>query len=133
MIFSDMDTQDIYLLFRFEQGLYKTKGKIGLAQCPEMTYMADTFSLTTTTNWFDIFLATLDCYCWVFSQGLLKPDKLLVGGELSIAPGQKVIQFLTICIISCHNKNTLRIYVIELQLTRKEPVCSEQSIILLRN
>ncbi len=51
-------------------------------QCPDMAHMATTFSLTTATEWFDIFLAALDCYCWVFGQGLLKPDKLLIGGAL---------------------------------------------------
>ena len=52
---------------------------MGLAQCPRMTRLADTFSVTTAVNWFEIFLATLDCYVWVYGQDLLRPQDVFKG------------------------------------------------------
>ena len=37
----------------------------------------DTFSLKTCLHWFDMVLAALNCYCWAFSQGLVKPNMFI--------------------------------------------------------
>ena len=38
--------------------------------------MDDVFSLRTCLTWFDMLLASLDCYCWAIGQALVTPDIL---------------------------------------------------------
>ena len=67
---------------RFEEGLYRSvKGKYGLSSRLTIDRMDETFSVKACLNWFDMVLAALDCYCWVFGQGLLTPA--MFAGALS--------------------------------------------------
>ena len=68
-----------YFVARFEGGGQAVVGKKGLSGCPTMHNMAATFSLPSALAWFDMLLAALDCYCWVFGEGLLPPDKVFAG------------------------------------------------------
>ncbi|XP_076445486.1 DNA-dependent protein kinase catalytic subunit-like [Babylonia areolata] len=65
-----------YFVARFEGGGQAVAGKKGLSSCPTMDLMATAFSLHSVLAWFDMLLAALDCYCWVFGEGLLPPDKV---------------------------------------------------------
>ncbi|XP_064600499.1 DNA-dependent protein kinase catalytic subunit-like [Liolophura sinensis] len=67
-----------YFLNRFEGG-GQTGRNAGIACFPQLTDMADTFSLSTAMAWFDLLLAALDCYCWVLGEGLLTPADLFTG------------------------------------------------------
>ncbi|XP_048248370.1 DNA-dependent protein kinase catalytic subunit-like [Haliotis rufescens] len=69
----------LYFLSRFEGGNQAEYGKMGLSSCPRMEDIADTFSLTAAVSWFDMLLAALDCYTWVFGQGFLTPEELFGG------------------------------------------------------
>ena len=64
---------------RFEGGGQAVSGKKGLLSRPTLDRMADSFSLHDILAWFDMLLAALDCYCWVFGEGLLPPDKVFAG------------------------------------------------------
>ena len=46
---------------------------------PTMAHMAPAFSLKAALGWFDLLLATLDCYTWTFGETLLSPAKVLLG------------------------------------------------------
>ena len=66
---------------RFECGLYKSSGsgKLGIAKRQTLGHMASTFTLKTTVAWFDLLLASLDCYMFVFTQDLLTPTQVFKG------------------------------------------------------
>ncbi|KAK7506702.1 hypothetical protein BaRGS_00002177 [Batillaria attramentaria] len=68
-----------YFLTRFEGGGQAVAGKKGLSSCPTLKSMPDGFSLQAVLNWFDMLLAALDCYCWVFGEGLLSPVNIFTG------------------------------------------------------
>ena len=68
-----------YFVVRFEGGGQAVSGKKGLLSRPTLDRMADSFSLHDILAWFDMLLAALDCYCWVFGEGLLPPDKVFAG------------------------------------------------------
>lgn len=38
--------------------------------------MGDSFSLKNALSWFDLFVAALDCYSWIFGQGFLQPAQI---------------------------------------------------------
>ena len=62
---------------RFEEGAYRSmKLKYGLSNRAHVTQMDDVFSLRTCLTWFDMLLASLDCYCWAIGQALVTPDIL---------------------------------------------------------
>ena len=64
---------------RFESGLYKRGNVLGLTRYSTMPKMNKVFSLKVALQWFDLFLAPLDCYTWVFGQDLLTPAQVLSG------------------------------------------------------
>ncbi|KAK6170524.1 hypothetical protein SNE40_018898 [Patella caerulea] len=66
-----------HFISRFEGGGTATHGKSGISACPTMIKISEVFSLTSALNWFDMLLAALDCYTWVFGEGLLTPSDLL--------------------------------------------------------
>ncbi|XP_041364232.1 DNA-dependent protein kinase catalytic subunit-like [Gigantopelta aegis] len=66
-----------HFLSRFEGGGQAAVGKKGLSSCSTLNKMSDTFSLSDTLHWFDMLLAPLDCYTWVFGQDLLTPTEIL--------------------------------------------------------
>ena len=61
---------------RFEGGGYIGTVKLGIDGAVQLTDKSDTFSLAVVTDWFDSVLAALDCYTWVFGEGLLSPGEL---------------------------------------------------------
>lgn len=54
--------------------------KQGIEGFPTLDKVAPVFSLETALSWFDMVLAALDCYTWVFGENLLTPADLF-GGE----------------------------------------------------
>ena len=60
------------------------KGKSGLAKFRTIQSVSTSFSHTQCLAWFDMVLAALDCYNWVFSQNLLSPDQVFIGTYESI-------------------------------------------------
>lgn len=68
-----------YFVLRFEGGGQTLPGKEGISGCPTLDQIADSFTLHDTLCWFDAVLAALDCYCWVFGEGLLNPDQVFAG------------------------------------------------------
>ncbi len=44
-----------------------------------MADVSDAFSLTAALSWFDMLLAALDCYTWVFGEDLLTLTDLFTG------------------------------------------------------
>ena len=69
---------------RFEGGGLAVTGKKGLSGCPTLDAMASTFAWHDVLAWLDMLLAALDCYCWVFGEGLLPPDKVFAGEECAV-------------------------------------------------
>ncbi|ESO96748.1 hypothetical protein LOTGIDRAFT_143667, partial [Lottia gigantea] len=63
----------------FEGGGTATHGKSGISACSTLLKISDTFTLTSTMNWFDMLLAGLDCYTWVFGEDLLTPINIFSG------------------------------------------------------
>ena len=83
-----------WFLVRFEEGLYRPLkgGKYGLSSRCAIQQMDDVFSLKACLNWFDMLLAALDCYCWVFGQGLLTPAAIFTGACVHSC-GHSVVSF----------------------------------------
>ena len=44
-----------------------------------MTEFDTKFSVDIAVQWFDIFLAALDCYVWIFGEKLLTPSEIFSG------------------------------------------------------
>ncbi|KAL8588519.1 hypothetical protein ACOMHN_043868 [Nucella lapillus] len=68
-----------YFVARFEGGGQVGTGKKGLLGYPTLDQMAPAFSLHHVLAWFNLLLAALDCYCWVFGEGLLVPEEVFAG------------------------------------------------------
>ncbi|CAL1543153.1 unnamed protein product [Lymnaea stagnalis] len=68
-----------YFLKRFEGGGHASSESHCLLSKPIMTEGFETFTLSTARKWFDYFLAALDCYCWVFGEGLMVPTQIFKG------------------------------------------------------
>lgn len=64
-----------YFVVRFEGG-GQVGDRGGLCGHPTPSKVAENFSLKAVLSWFDMLLAVLDCYCWVFGEGLLSPAKM---------------------------------------------------------
>ncbi|XP_074649158.1 DNA-dependent protein kinase catalytic subunit-like [Tubulanus polymorphus] len=68
-----------YFLIRFEAGTYMSNGEhAGLAKYPTMTEIDSVFSIKIAVRWFELLLTCLDCYTWVFGEGLLKPADIFL-------------------------------------------------------
>ena len=69
------------LCLRFEGGGQASPEKTSLCllSSPTMSDLDDKFSVDIAVQWFDIFLAALDCYVWVFGEKLLTPAELFSG------------------------------------------------------
>ncbi|KAL9956083.1 hypothetical protein ACROYT_G037506 [Oculina patagonica] len=63
-----------FFVHRFEGG---GGGQNGIQQYPTLRDIGGPFSLKETFLWFDMLLATLDCYMWSFSESLLSPSQVL--------------------------------------------------------
>ncbi|GFR68841.1 DNA-dependent protein kinase catalytic subunit [Elysia marginata] len=68
-----------YFLERFEGGGKTPRGSHGLLAYPEMQGQGSEFSLVKVTHWFDMLLAVLDCYCWLFQEDLMTPTQIFTG------------------------------------------------------
>nr|XP_006812076.1 PREDICTED: DNA-dependent protein kinase catalytic subunit-like [Saccoglossus kowalevskii] len=68
-----------YFITRFEGGGGKGGHKTGISKHPTLNTVDKTFSVKVASNWFDLFLAALDCYTWVFGEKLLGPIELFAG------------------------------------------------------
>lgn len=51
----------------------------GLLAYATMDRLQGPFSVSSAQQWFDMLLAALDCYCWVFGEHLLTPVQLFTG------------------------------------------------------
>ncbi|XP_078691376.1 DNA-dependent protein kinase catalytic subunit-like isoform X2 [Branchiostoma floridae x Branchiostoma belcheri] len=78
-----------FFITRFEGGGGKTGHKSGIKKHPKISTMDSTFTVKTAVSWFDLLLAALDSYCWVFGQRLLSPSDVLSGS------GKKPSQLFT--------------------------------------
>ncbi|XP_072042849.1 DNA-dependent protein kinase catalytic subunit-like [Amphiura filiformis] len=66
-----------YFVSRFEGGGGRSSSKSGIAKYPSLVSMSQSvFSVKMACNWFDLLLAALDCYTWVFGEKLLVPSVL---------------------------------------------------------
>ena len=50
--------------------------KHGIEGFPTLDKVSSIFSLQSSLSWFDMVLAALDCYTWVFGENLLTPADL---------------------------------------------------------
>ncbi|KAI0227633.1 DNA-dependent protein kinase catalytic subunit [Lamellibrachia satsuma] len=74
-----------YFIDRFEGGMHITSGEeTGLMKHHTMAQLGASFSVKKAVNWFDLVLASLDCYTWVFGQGLLSPAAMLANRKAVI-------------------------------------------------
>ena len=75
----------------------------GLMKHSTMAQLGASFSVKKAVNWFDLLLASLDCYTWVFGQGLLSPAAML--GKLGVVTIQDFLSvnviFFDCCIHIC--------------------------------
>ncbi|KAK0048622.1 DNA-dependent protein kinase catalytic subunit, partial [Biomphalaria pfeifferi] len=71
----------IYFLRRFEGGGQGYSESHGILAHPTMIEYRKTFSLEVAREWFDLLLAALDCYCWLFGQELMIPSQIFKGKE----------------------------------------------------
>ncbi|KAI8501204.1 hypothetical protein Bbelb_212990, partial [Branchiostoma belcheri] len=78
-----------FFITRFEGGGGKTGHKSGIKKHPKISTMDSTFTAKTAVSWFDLLLAALDSYCWVFGQRFLSPSDVLSGS------GKKPSQLFT--------------------------------------
>jgi hypothetical protein len=62
-----------------------------------MSDLDDKFSVDIAVQWFDIFLAALDCYVWVFGEKLLTPAELFKNIE---SDENQLVQLESTCISS---------------------------------
>ncbi|ELU11183.1 hypothetical protein CAPTEDRAFT_224273 [Capitella teleta] len=69
-----------YFIQRFEFGMYSS-ARMGLNQKPTMSRVQENFSLNAACTWFDLVLATLDCYTWVFGERLMSPNQILIASN----------------------------------------------------
>ena len=66
----------VLFLPRFEGGGHTGTDKHGIEGFPTLDRLTLGFSLETCLSWFDMVLAALDCYTWVFGENLLSPGDL---------------------------------------------------------
>jgi len=50
--------------------------------CPTPVSKEEVFSPHAALEWFDMLLAVLDCYTWVFGENLLTPSELFGGSYI---------------------------------------------------
>ncbi|RUS72684.1 hypothetical protein EGW08_019554 [Elysia chlorotica] len=68
-----------FFMARFEGGGNTSSESHGLLAYPEMHSQGDEFSPGKASQWFDMLLAVLDCYFWVFQEELMTPTQLFCG------------------------------------------------------
>ncbi|GFO12449.1 DNA-dependent protein kinase catalytic subunit, partial [Plakobranchus ocellatus] len=97
-----------YFLKRFEGGGTTSSESHGLLAYPEMHMQKAVFSLSTAVNWFDMLLAALDCYCWVFQEDLMTPTQIFTGKGSEISKVFRAIVYflnnLSLKSIDCASK-----------------------------
>ena len=69
-----------FFFYRFEGGGHTGRVKHGIEGFPTLDKVSSTFSLQSSLSWFDMVLAALDCYTWVFGENLLTPADLFGSG-----------------------------------------------------
>ena len=70
----------------------------GLKRNQTMSELGGPFSVKTALDWFDLVLASLDCYTWVLGEGLVSAATLVGEGAI-------VIQLLYI--VFCYSSLTM--------------------------
>lgn len=65
--------------YRFEGGGHTGRDKHGIEGFPTLDRVKGESLLQTSLSWFDMVLAALDCYTWVFGENLLTPADLFGG------------------------------------------------------
>eukprot|EP00106_Octopus_bimaculoides_P010915 XP_014778357.1 PREDICTED: DNA-dependent protein kinase catalytic subunit-like [Octopus bimaculoides] len=82
-----------YFIERFEGGGEGSDVSNSIMHCPQLE-IKEHFSLQKTCQWFDYFLAGLDCYIWVFENNLLSPEQMLQVAESNSQIIKAVCYFL---------------------------------------
>ncbi|XP_036359180.1 DNA-dependent protein kinase catalytic subunit isoform X2 [Octopus sinensis] len=82
-----------YFIERFEGGGEGSDVSNSIMRCPQLE-IREHFSLQKTCQWFDYFLAGLDCYIWVFENNLLSPEQMLQVAESNSQIIKAVCYFL---------------------------------------
>ncbi|EDV28309.1 uncharacterized protein TRIADDRAFT_20924, partial [Trichoplax adhaerens] len=67
-----------FFITRFEGG----GSKYGIGRYQTALDISDTFNLRSMKNWYDYFLAALDCYSWVFSEKMMSPEQIIDKAQL---------------------------------------------------
>ena len=98
-------------LSRFDGGMYATNDEeTGLRKNSTMAQLGTTFSLKRALNWFDLLLASLDCYTWVFGQNLLTPATMLGKITFTFDPGVIFGIFFQFGILSSYDVNNIVLF-----------------------
>ncbi|XP_076075287.1 DNA-dependent protein kinase catalytic subunit-like [Mytilus galloprovincialis] len=87
--------KQVYFINMFEGGGNPDPKRtpLCLLQSPTMLAYDTKFSVDNAVQWFDIFLAPLDCYVWLFGEKLLTPTEIFSGDGIAMSKVLKTIQY----------------------------------------